>query len=165
MAHTRAAWGMAGLLGFELILVAYALGFDAVDFALVALAGAALLAVAVWRAARGLAPLAGVFVGLAAVMLARGIMQSTSGVSLTLAPTYLLPLGFALLAVSVGRRDRRLALAGIVLVALARSWFFAWYLLGENATLLAANALGAAGAWLWATARAGPEPETRAAPA
>ena len=142
----RARWGLAGLLGFEGILAAYTLANGALDFAAMALAAMGLLAWALVAHARsGRVPRAAL-AALAAVTLVRALAQTAlvGAYPPGVLPTFLVPLGFALLA-----WPRVPPAWGVGLVAAARAWFVLWYLLPGATTLALANAVGAAGACAW----------------
>lgn len=152
----RARWGLAGLLAFEAVLAAYTLAYASYAFAAMALVAAGALAWAWWAHARTGDVPRGALGVLAAVTLLRALAQTplSGPFPLGVLPTYLVPLGFALLL------WRRVPAAwGIGLVAVARSWFVAWYFLRDVPTLVLANAVGAVGAWLWlADAARPPQP-------
>lgn len=138
----RQRWGLAGLLAFEAIVTAYLLGVGAGwDFVASYAVGILALGYAVWRG-----PARWAFGLLALAAAYRAFVQTAGGAPLGVYPTWLVPLGFGWLAVAP-RSAPKLAIAA---VALARTWFIAWYFLGGASTLVVANVLGAAGAWLWA---------------
>ncbi|GEM_PF-6703886 len=141
----RVALGLAGLLLFELILAAYLASVGATTYALVGAGLVAALGLALWRAWRG-EPLPSWLLGAVALLtLVRAVLQSTGGLTLLHVAVYAVPLGWALAA--TGRA--RLVAYGVLLVALARTWFVGQYLLGGATTIALANVFGAAGAWLW----------------
>lgn len=150
----RQKWGLAGLLAFEAIVTAYLLGVNngwpsatqpalfVISYAL----GAAILGLALWKG-----PARWHFALLAVAAAYRAFAQMDPGTHPGVYPTWLVPLGFAWLALAPERMPR----IAIALVALARTWFVAWYVpdlffVGAGSwTLVVANVLGAAGAWLW----------------
>ena len=142
----RVHWGLAGLVGFEAILLAYTLANGALEYAAMALACVGVLAWALvaWNAS-GRIPRAALAT-LAAVTLVRALWQTAVAGTFPLGvlPTFLVPLGFALLL-----SPRVPPSIGVGLLAGARSWFVAWYFLGGATTLALANLVGAAGAWAW----------------
>lgn len=140
----RQQWGLAGLLAFEAIVTAYLLGVGAgLDFVASYALGILALGLALWRG-----PARWHFGLLALAAAYRAWAQTAGGAALGVWPTWLVPLGFGWLALAP-RAAPRLAIAS---VALARTWFVAWYFLPGNMTLVAANVLGATGAWLWLAA-------------
>ena len=139
----RARWGLAGLLAFEGIVAAYLFGIGAsLDFSLSYALGALVLASALF-----LGPQRWQFATLAVLAGYRAWAQTSGGAQLGVYPTWLVPIGFAWLAIL----PRTLPRIGIAAVALARTWFVVWYF-PESTTLVVANVLGAAGAWLWLSA-------------
>lgn len=144
MAFSRAQWGLAGLLAFEAIVAAYTFGNSLTQFSLMYALGTIVLALAIWRG-----PERWHYAVLAAASLYRAYLQTASGAPLGVYPTYLVPLGFAWLAIA----PEAMPSFAIGSVALARTWFIVWYFLPGNTILVVANALGAAGAWLWASAQ------------
>lgn len=147
MTHDRVRWGIAGLLAFEAIIAAYTLA-GAPLFSAMYFVGVVALALAWWRG-----PQRWHFAALALASLVRAYLQTAGGAALGIYPTYLVPLGFAWLALA----PRAMPGAALSAVALARTWFVLWYLLQGNGLVAAANVLGAAGAWLWASAQISPE--------
>lgn len=140
----RQKWSLGGLLAFEALIVAYLLGNGASvldPFPLMYAIGTVALASAVlWKPTRWLYGI------LALASLYRAYLQTAGGAEPGVYPTYLVPLGFAWLAIAP-RSMPRLAMAS---VAVARTWFILWYVLQGGAGLIVvANVLGAAGAWLW----------------
>ena len=164
---TRLRLGLAGLLGFEGILLAFVYARGALDFAAIPVVALVILAFVMSRALRGEAPSVWALAALAVVTLARAYWQTRSGnFPNGVLPTYLVPIGFALLAVAARKPDAtRLALVGIALVAIARTWFIAWYFLASNPTLAVANLVAAAGAWVWATSMTATHDAADVAPA
>ncbi|MEA3202186.1 MAG: hypothetical protein QOE90_3614 [Thermoplasmata archaeon] len=140
----RAAWGPAGLFLFELILAAYLASVGAATFALVGAGLVLALGFALWRAWRGEAVPRWLLGVVAALTLVRALLQSTGGLSPVFVFVYAVPVGWALPALSP-----RLAAPGVLLVAVARSWFVGQYLLAGATVIGLANVFGAAGAWLW----------------
>lgn len=143
----RAKLGLAGLFAFEAIVAWFLLDLGAtMDFVASFALGAAVLAVAL------LTGLQRWQLGALAIFAAyRAYDQTSSGtVPYGTWPTWLVAIGFGALAIWPRNRPK----LGIAAVALARTWFILWYfpgLLREGGAweLVAANALGAAGAWLW----------------
>ena len=90
---------------------------------------------------------------LAVVTLLRALAQTTlvGAYPPGVLPTFLVPLGFALLA-----WPRLPPAWGLGLVAAARSWFILWYVAADAPPLVLANAVGAAGAWAWWAGEAPP---------
>lgn len=149
----RVKWGIAGLLAFEAIIV-YVTWGGSPFFTAMYLVGAVLLGWLLVRAAQGENPTFPVLLVIALAALVRAILQTRNpAFPIGVLPTYLVPVGFAMMALAARSlsANARVALVGIVLVALARSWFVVWYF-QRGATLVAfANLLGAAGAWAWAS--------------
>lgn len=131
--------GLGGLLAFEAIVASYTFGISALQFSAMYAVGAVVLALAIWRG-----PERWHFAVLAAASAYRAWLQTAGGAALGVWPTWLVPLGFAWLAVAPATRPE----FGVASVGLARTWFVVWYL--GNPVLVVANVLGAAGAWLWA---------------
>lgn len=143
-------WGLAGLLAFEAIIAAFTFGAGSIEFSLMYAVGAVTLALAIWRG-----PTRWHYAVLAAASLYRAWLQTYHGFApLGVYPTYLVPLGFAWLAIWPERMPR----VGIAAVALARTWFVVFYLLGGSLIIVAANVLGAVGGWLWFAAQADEPP-------
>lgn len=147
---SRQKWGLAGLLAFEAIVAAYLFGLGAsLDFVVSYALGAIVLAVALFTRVQRWQ-----FAALAVFAAYRAYVQTASGsVAWGTWPTWLVPIGFAALAIAPQKMPR----LGIAAIALARTWFILWYFpgllrAGGAWELVAANALGAAGAWLWASA-------------
>jgi hypothetical protein len=139
-------WGLAGLLGFEAILGVYAFTNGSLDHAAMAVVAAAALAWAIVAHARtGTLPRAALAI-LALVTLARALRQTAfvGAFPPGVLPTFLVPLGFALLLAQRARPA-----IGVGLVAAARTWFVAWYFLHGSTVLAVANLVGALGAWIW----------------
>ena len=140
----RKQWGLAGLLAFEAIVASYLLGIQAAPGFIVSYAlGAVVLGLALWRG-----PQRWHFALLALAAGYRAYAQTVGGAPLGVYPTWLVPIGFAWLAVA----PRAMPRWAIACVALARTWFIVWYFLPGNLTLVVANVLGAAGAWVWLAA-------------
>lgn len=142
----RARWGLAGLLGFEALLAAYTFSNGALDYAAMAVVAAATLAWAIVAHARtGSLPRAALAL-LAVVTLVRALRQTTlAGVyPAGVMPTFLVPLGFALLL-----WPRAPPALAVGLVAASRSWFVLGYFLQGVPALTLANVVGALGAWIW----------------
>ena len=142
----RARWGLAGLLGFEAILLAFTLANGSLEYAAMALVAAGALAWAIVAHARsGAIPRAALAL-LAVATFLRALAQTArfGAFPPAIAPTYLAPLGFALLL-----WPRARPALGIGLIAAARTWFVLWYFLNGSTTLTLANAAGAIGAWIW----------------
>lgn len=168
---SRVKLGLAGLLAFEILVAVYTWSGTPTIFTWLYVVGAALLAYLLWRATKGETPASPILAVLAVDALVRAYMQTRNpGYPLGVLPTYLVPAGFAALAFAMRRgavNGERVALAGVVLVALARSWFVYWYFQAGAGLLVLANILGAIGAWTWATALASNDaaPEKPSAPA
>ena len=156
----RTRWGLVGLVLFEAILAAYTLANGAWEYGAMALfAAAALLWALAGHAREGTIPKAAL-AALLAVTLWRAARQTVLAPVFGPAgvwPTWLVPLGFALLLVP-GLRPA----IGLGAVAAARTWFVLWYVLQGSVTLALANLVGAVGAWLWWSGESAPE---RPAPA
>lgn len=135
----RRKWGLAGLLAFEAVIASFLFANDGTwwPYALGALTLAFALATG---------PTRWHFAALAFASAARAYLQTAGGAQLGVYPTWLVPLGFAWLALAPDTMPRA-AIAGI---AVARTWFVLWYALPGLWIVVAANVLGAAGAWLWA---------------
>ncbi|MCA1812652.1 MAG: hypothetical protein LC624_01720 [Halobacteriales archaeon] len=152
----RVKLGVAGLLLFEVTLGAYLASLGSLDFTLMALAGAGALAYALFEVSRTgrvtWIPLA----LLALITFLRAVAQNGAGFPAVL-PSYAVAVGFAVAA--YGARTPGAATAtrgGIALVALCRSWFLVSYLMADVPVIALANALGALGAWVWASASGEP---------
>ena len=139
----RQKWGLAGLLAFEAIIAAYTFGGGANVFSAMYAVGAITLALAIWKG-----PTRWHYLVLALASGYRAWLQTAGGAALGVYPTWLVPLGFAWLAVAPAAMPR----FAIASVALARTWFVLWYFLPGAYVIVAANVVGAAGAWLWAAA-------------
>lgn len=139
----RQKWGLAGLLAFEAIIAAYTLGSARIAFSAMYAIGAITLALALWRG-----PTRWHYAVLALVSGYRAYLQTAGGAQLGVYPTWLVPIGFAWLAIAPNAMPR----VAIAAVAVARTWFILWYLLPGAYIVVGANVLGAAGAWLWAAA-------------
>lgn len=143
---SRTRMGVAGLLGFEALLAAYALAIGAVEHAAMATVAAVALMFAYAVHERfGYVPRLALG-ALAVVTLARAWAQTArfGTYPMGVMPTFLVPLGFALLMI-----PRAPPAVGVGLVAVARTWFVVWYFLQPSLPLALANVVGAAGAWLW----------------
>lgn len=138
----RQKWGLAGLLAFEAIIAAYTFGGNNLAFSTMYAIGAVTLALAIWGG-----PTRWHYAVLAIASGYRAWLQTEGGAALGVYPTWLVPLGFAWLAFAPGASPR-LAISS---VAIARTWFILWYLLPGAYIIVAANVVGAAGAWLWAS--------------
>ena len=138
----RQKWGLAGLLAFEAIIAAYTFGNGTNVFSYMYAIGAVTLAFAIWRG-----PTRWHYGALALVSGYRAFMQTSAGAPLGVYPTWLVPIGFAWLAIAPTAMPR----FAIAAVALARTWFIVWYFLPGNTIVALANVVGAAGAWLWAS--------------
>ena len=140
----RSKLGLAGLLAFEAIIAAYTFGNGNVPFSLMYAIGALTLGLAVWRG-----PARWHFVVLALASGYRAWLQTAGGAALGVYPTWLVPIGFAYLAIWPHAMPK----LGIASVAVSRTWFILWYwTIGPLWVIVAANVLGAAGAWIWAAA-------------
>lgn len=142
----RPSWGLWGLLGFEAILAAYAFANGALDYAAMALVAMVALGWALVATTRGGEVPKGALVLLVVVTLLRALWQTAVAGAFPpgVLPTFLVPVGFALLLL-----PRASPMLGLGLVAAARTWFIAWYFLRGSTTLALANLVGAVGAWLW----------------
>lgn len=141
---SRQKLGLAGLLAFEAIIAAYTFGNNNITFSLMYAIGAVTLALAIWRGPARLH-----FVVLALASGYRAYLQTAGGAALGVYPTWLVPIGFAYLAIWPTMMPK----LGIASVAVSRTWFILWYwMIGPLWVIVAANVLGAAGAWLWAAA-------------
>lgn len=156
-AHVR--WGLGGLLAFEAILLGFTAMIGAYTFAVTAFAALGALSWALWDYRRtGVVPRAAMAV-VAVAALGRALMQTAVGGvwPLGILPTYLVPVGFALLMLP--RASPGFAVA---LIAAARSWFVVYYFVQGPPWLVVANLVAAAGAWAWWAGETFPQ---RAAPA
>lgn len=140
----RQKWGLAGLLAFEAIIASYLFANSGLrPITIMYAVGAVTLALAVWKG-----PTRWHFGVLALVSAWRAYLQTSVGAALGVYPTWLVPIGFAWLAVAPAIMPR----FAIASVALARTWFILFYFLAGQYVIVVANILGAAGAWLWASA-------------
>lgn len=143
----RQKWGLAGLLAFEAIIAAYTLGRSNLQFSAMYAIGAVVLGLAMV-----MGPKRWHFAVLALVSGYRAYLQTAGGAQLGVYPTWLVPIGFAWLAIAPTMMPR----LAISTVAIARTWFIVWYFLPGAYIIVAANVVGAAGAWLWAAANEPP---------
>jgi hypothetical protein len=157
MQNASRTWGIAGLLAFEAIIAARTFGASSLTFSLMYAIGAIALAFALF-----LPGARWPFGVVAAVSLYRAYLQTVGGQTpLGVYPTYLVPLGFAWFALL----PRTMPAAAIACIAVARTWFVVWYALPGNWIVVAANVVGAAGAWVWAaSAMREPVPDDAPAP-
>lgn len=137
----RQKLGLAGLLAFEAIIAAYTFGANNIPFSAMYAIGAITLALAIWKG-----PTRWHWGVLTLVSGYRAYLQTAGGAALGVYPTWLVPLGFAWLAIA----PRAMPKLAISSVAVARTWFVLWYFLAGAYVIVAANVVGAAGAWLWA---------------
>jgi hypothetical protein len=138
--------GIAGLLAFEAVLTVFLVSVGGgAEFVLVSAGAAAILVLALLRA-DGAAPW--MLGALALLTLVRAALQAAGGLQPIHVPSFLVPVGFALAALTTGRQ----AVAGIALVGLNRGAFAVNFLLGGNLVLGLANVLGFLGGVLWAKA-------------
>lgn len=138
--------GIAGLLAFEALLTLFLLSVGGgLDFVLISAVSAAVLALALLRE-EGAAPW--MLGALALLTLVRAGLQAAAGFQPLHVPSFLVPVGFALAALTTGRQ----AVAGIALVGLNRGVFAVNFLISGNLVLGLANLLGLLGGLLWAKA-------------
>ena len=139
----RQKWGLAGLLAFEAIIAARTFGANNIPFSSMYAIGAITLAFAIWKG-----PMRVHYAILALASGYRAYLQTVGGAVIGVYPTWLVPIGFAWLAAAPTIMPR----FAIASVALARTWFILFYFLAGQYIIVAANVVGAAGAWLWAAA-------------
>lgn len=148
----RQKWGLFGLLAFEAIVAAYTLGRNTLTFSAMYAIAAIVLGLAIV-----MGPKRWHFAILAVVSAYRAFLQTSGGAQLGVYPTWLVPIGFAWLAVAPWSMPK----LAIGAVALARTWFVLWYFLPGSYIIVAANIIGAAGAWLWLAADDAPDASAR----
>ena len=165
---SRARWGLLLLAAFDLVVAWVTFGFGATDIMLLSLLSAGLLVVAALQASQRTNVAALALVGVALATLLRAVPQYGGSLDVGDVARFAVPIGFVLAVAQARFGPPWLALAGVVAVALARSYFVIFYVGVGATTLVVGNALGAVGAWLWATALMPPregQPLEDAAPA
>ena len=148
----RVRGGLLLLAAFDLVVAWLTFRLGATSIMLFSIASAALLGLAALLAPTRPRALPALLVGVAVATFLRAIPQTGGAVDLGDVARYAVPVGFLLAAARRRVGPAWLPLAGVALVAVARSYFVAFYLAAGATTLVVGNVLGAAGAWLWATA-------------